>query len=209
TRYDVAGFGRCTSEASVRAPFWLGTTLGVRLFGGGYAGPSIPVRQRRIPIAGAGPYETFTNPFLRSRGALFARPDVQYHAPGNANLRGFRSDLAGRWAVAVNVELTRSVFRREAGILREVAVEAFADGGVVDTLAGAGSCRRRWASCCGRRPRSPRSGWRRAAGFGHRARRPRSRSSRPAPAAATASTSARCTPSCRRRRAPDSPPARR
>jgi len=144
TRYDVEGFGRFTSEASVRAPFWLGTMIGVRLFGGGYAGPSIPVRQRRIPIAGADPYETFTNPFLRSRGALFARPDVQYHAPGNANLRGFRSDLAGRWAVAVNVELTRSVFRREAGILREVAVEAFADGGVVDTLAVAASPRGRW-----------------------------------------------------------------
>src|SRR2546422_10656601 len=53
TRYDVEGFGRLTGEASVRAPFWLGTTLGVRLFGAGYAGRSIPVRQRRIPIAGA------------------------------------------------------------------------------------------------------------------------------------------------------------
>src|SRR5207244_1257020 len=56
TRYDVEGFGRLTGEASVRAPFWLGTTLGVRLFGAGYAGRSIPVRQRRIPIAGADPY---------------------------------------------------------------------------------------------------------------------------------------------------------
>ena len=144
TRYDVEGFGRFTGEASVRAPFWLGTTLGVRLFSGGYAGRSIPVRQRRIPIAGADPYETFTNPLLRSRGALFVRPDVQYHAPGNANLRGFRSDLAGRWAAALNVELTRSVFRREAGILREVAVEVFADGGVVDPLAVPASAPGRW-----------------------------------------------------------------
>ena len=85
-----------------------------------------------------------TNPLLRSRGALFVRPDVQYHAPGNANLRGFRSNLAGRWAVAVNIELTRSVFRREAGILREVAVEAFADGGVVDSLAVPASAPGRW-----------------------------------------------------------------
>jgi len=144
TRYDMEGFGRFTGEASVRAPFWRGTTLGVRLFGGGYAGRSIPVRQRRIPIAGADPYETFTNPFLRSRGALFVRPDLQYHAPGNANLRGFRGDLGGRWAVAANVELTRSVFRREAGILRQVAVEAFADGGVVDPLAVPASPPGRW-----------------------------------------------------------------
>src|SRR5205823_2145383 len=135
TRYDFEGFGRFTGEASVRTPFWAATTLGLRLFAGGYTGASTPVRQRRIPIAGADPYETFTNPLLRSRGALFVRPDLQYHAPGNANLRGFRGDLGGRWAVSANVELTRSVFRREAGILREVAVEGFADGGVVDPLA--------------------------------------------------------------------------
>src|SRR5438552_1922642 len=143
TQTSVAAWA-IEGRAGARAPFWLGTTLGVRLFSGGYAGRSIPVRQRRIPIAGADPYETFTNPLLRSRGALFVRPDVQYHAPGNANLRGFRSDLAGRWAAALNVELTRSVFRREAGILREVAVEVFADGGVVDPLAVPASPPGRW-----------------------------------------------------------------
>jgi hypothetical protein len=133
-RYDVEGFGRFTGEASVRAPFWLGTTLGVRLFAGGYAGASPPVAQRRIAIAGADPYETFTDPLLRSRGALFVRPDFFYHAPGNGNLRGFRSDLGGRWAITGNVELTRSVLHGD-GILRDVAVMGFADGGLVDTLA--------------------------------------------------------------------------
>src|SRR5438034_7511182 len=98
SRYDVEGFGRFTGEASVRAPFPFGTTFGVRLFGGAYAGRSAPVPQRRIPIAGADPYETFTNPLLRSAGALFVRPDFYYHAPGNGNLRGFRNDLGGRWA---------------------------------------------------------------------------------------------------------------
>jgi hypothetical protein len=134
-RYDVEGFGRFTGEASVRAPFWAGTTLGVRLFAGGYVGASNPVRQRRIPVAGADPYETFTDPLLRSRGALFVRPDFHYHAPGNADLRGFRSDLGGRWAVAANVEVTRAVWRRDHGILRSAALEGFVDGGLVDTLA--------------------------------------------------------------------------
>ena len=134
-RYDVDGFGRFTGAASVRAPFWAGTTLGVRLFGGAYVGASNPVRQRRIPVAGADPYETFTDPFLRSRGALFVRPDFHYHAPGNADLRGFRSDLGGRWALAANLEVTRSVWRRDQGILRAVALEGFVDGGLVDTLA--------------------------------------------------------------------------
>ena len=145
-RYDVAGFGRGTAEASVRAPFVLGTHLGVRLFGGGYAGSTVPVLQRRIPIAGADPYETFTNPVLRSRGALFVRPGFYYHAPGNGNLRAFRSDLAGRWAVTANLELTRSVWggRRDGGILRDVALTGFVDGGLVDTLAVPTTTPGRW-----------------------------------------------------------------
>src|SRR5690242_21130139 len=134
SRYDVAGFGRFTGEASVRAPFWLGTNLGLRLFGGVYAGASPPVPQRRIPIAGADPYETFTDPLLRSRGALFVRPDFFYHAPGNGDLRGFRSDLGGRWAVTANVELTRSLWHGH-GILRDVALMGFTDRGLVDTMA--------------------------------------------------------------------------
>ncbi len=144
TRYDVDGFGRFTGEASVRAPFPLGTTIGLRLFGGAYAGRSAPVPQRRIPIAGADPYETFTNPLLRSAGALFVRPDFHYHAPGNGNLRGFRSDLGGRWALTANLELARSVWRRDRGILRDVALTGFADGGLADTLAVPPTTPGRW-----------------------------------------------------------------
>ena len=144
SRYDVEGFGRFTGEASVRAPFAVGTSLGVRLFGGAYAGQSVPLPQRRIPIAGADPYETFTNPLLRSAGALFVRPGFHYHAPGNGNLRGFRSDLGGRWALTVNAELSRSVWRRDHGILRDVAFTGFADGGLVDTLAVPATTPGRW-----------------------------------------------------------------
>jgi hypothetical protein len=134
-RYDFEGFGRFTGEASVRAPLSLGTTLGVRVFGGAYAGSSVPVRQRRLMIGGADAYETFTNPLLRSRGALFVRPDFHYHAPGDANLRGFRGDLGGRWAVAANVEVGGSLVRRDRGILRVAALSVFFDAGLVDTLA--------------------------------------------------------------------------
>jgi len=127
-RYDVEGFGRATGEVSVRTPFILKTTLGVRAFGGSYmAAHGPPPLQRRIMLAGADPYETFTNPLLRSRGALFVRPDFHYHAPGDANLRGFRPDLGGRWAVAVNVEATKSLYRGG-----KVALEVFGDGGVID-----------------------------------------------------------------------------
>ena len=72
---------------------------------------------------------------LRSEGALLVRPGFHYHAPGNGNLRGFASDLGGRWALTANLELTRSVWRRDRGILRDVSIMGFADGGLVDTLA--------------------------------------------------------------------------
>jgi hypothetical protein len=125
TRYDIDGFARVTGEVSVRMP-----VLGVRLFFGSYLANSnsLPPLQRRIMLAGADPYETFANPLLRSGGALFVRPDFHYQAPGDANLRGFRPDLGGRWAVALNMEGTKTLFNH-------VALEAFLDAGLVDTLA--------------------------------------------------------------------------
>jgi hypothetical protein len=136
-RYDMEPFARATGEVSVRTPFWLQSTLGVRLFGGGYLADNPPPRQRRIPVAGADPYETFTNPLLRSRRGLFVREDFHYHAPGNTNLRAFRADLGGRWAVGVNIEATKPLFRN-------AALEGFLDLGVVDPLAVPSSPAGQW-----------------------------------------------------------------
>lgn len=133
--YTYKGLGRITGEVSARTPLSRGTTFGVRVFTGASLGSSNPVRQLRVAVAGADPYETFTNPLLRSRGALLVRPDFHYHAPGGANLRGFRNDLGGRWAVGVNLELTQAIMRRNAGFLRGAAFEVFVDLGVVDTVA--------------------------------------------------------------------------
>ena len=133
TRFDFEGFARGTAEASVRTP-----ALGVRVFFGIYAADtSSPVPlQRRIMVAGADPYTTFTNPLLRSRGALFVRPDFHYQAPGDANLRAFRPDLGGTWVLSVNLEGTKTVFNRPRGTpLTAVTLEAFVDAGLADTLA--------------------------------------------------------------------------
>lgn len=143
-QYLYHGFNRTTGEVSVRTPVARGTTFGARLFAGAYLGPSNPVRQLRVAVAGADPYATFANPFLRSRGALLVRPDFHYQAPGGPNLRGFRNDLGGRWAVGVNLELMRTVARRNAGFLREAALGAFVDLGVADTLAAPASSPGRW-----------------------------------------------------------------
>ena len=133
--YTLAGFARLTGDVSLRAKSVLGTRLGIRLFGGAYLSGSDPVKQRRIMLGGADPYETFTNPLLRSAGALFVRPDFQYQEPGDANLRGFNPTLGGRWAASLNVELTRSVITRKRGFVRDVALEGFFDGGLVDSAA--------------------------------------------------------------------------
>jgi hypothetical protein len=145
-RYHYRGLSRLAGEVTVRtpAPALQGTTFGARLFAGAYVGPANPVRQLRIPVAGADPYATFTNPFLRSRGALLVRPGFYYHAPGGANLRGFEADLGGRWAVGVNLELTRVLLRQATGVLREGALEGFVDAGVVDTLAWPSASPGRW-----------------------------------------------------------------
>jgi hypothetical protein len=75
---------------------------------------------------------------------LFVRPGFHYHAPGGANLRAFRSDLGGRWAVSGNLEVTRPVFRRDRGILRVAALEGFVDAGLVDSLVLPSSSPRQW-----------------------------------------------------------------
>ena len=136
-RYDLEPFLRGTAELRTRLPFWLGTTLGLRGFAGGYWAHSPPPAQRRISVAGADPYETFTNPLLRSRGALFVRPDFFYQAPGDANLRGFAPELGGRWAVSGTVELSRTIFTLPRAPVRAVALHLFGDGGLVDSAAAA------------------------------------------------------------------------
>ena len=135
TRYDIAPFARLTGEASVRAPAWFGTRVGLRVFGGAYLSGSDPLKQRRIMVAGADPFETFTNPLLRSAGALLVRPGLHYQAPGDAGLRAFRPSLGGRWAVALNAAISHSLMHREQGVVRDVALEGFFDVALVDSAA--------------------------------------------------------------------------
>lgn len=145
-RLHYVGFTRLQGEMSVRKSLSRSTTFGARLFAGAYLGPTNPVRQLRVSVAGGDPYETFTNPLLRSRGALLARPGFYYQAPGGANLRAFDRDLGGRWAVSMNLELTHVIARGATGLFREVALEAFGDVGLVDTLAAPANSPGRWYS---------------------------------------------------------------
>ncbi|MCH7717103.1 MAG: M1 family metallopeptidase [Gemmatimonadetes bacterium] len=127
-------FLRVTATGSSRRP--LGAfVLGTRFFAGAYVADDLPALQRAIPLNGADPYQTLENPFVRTQGALLVQEDLQYHSPGNGNLRGFRRGLGGRWVLAANIELERYLFRRPSGVVRSVAVVGFADGALVDTVA--------------------------------------------------------------------------
>jgi hypothetical protein len=95
------------------------------------AGGALP-RQREIFLAGADPYETFQNPFLRSRGALFAG-GAHYQAPGGGDLRGFGPDVSTRWLVGVNIEAgPRLVERPGHRLFSSVSLVGFADGALLD-----------------------------------------------------------------------------
>jgi len=110
----------------------------VRLRGvaaGTLGGTAVPL-QRRIFLGGADPYATFTNPFLRSRGALLARDDVHYGAAGDLGLRGFSPVASATWGVAVNIEAgLRLVDQPRRRAFGTVTVAAFADAALLDRAA--------------------------------------------------------------------------
>jgi hypothetical protein len=132
--YDAESFGRFAGSFATRhhhGPL----VLGLRLFGGWYLAADAPLKQRAIPLNGADPYQTFDNPFVRTPGAVFVRPGVFYHSPGNGNLRGYATRLAGRGLAAANVEIEAHLVENDSGVFRQAKLVAFGDGAFADSLA--------------------------------------------------------------------------
>ncbi len=134
------GRGSLTATARRNGRQW---GLGVRFFGGVSTSGAPTSKQRQVYLAGADPLAQFTNPFLRSTGALFVRPDLFYHAPGGGNLRGFDPHLSAEGLVAVNAEVERTLRAVPQGrLFRRVRLAAFGDlgrpfGGDASTLGSA------------------------------------------------------------------------
>ncbi len=123
-------FGRVIGRASARRALGQRMTLALRVLAGSTIGNGATAKQRQIYLAGADPYEQLANPFLRSRGALFVRPDIFYHAPGGAGIRGLDPRLSSEGVVAANIELERVIRVRPSGALfNRVAVATFGDAG--------------------------------------------------------------------------------
>ncbi len=102
---------------------------------GTLGGTAVPL-QRRIALSGADPYETFANPFLRSRGALLGRDGVHYQAAGGAGLRGYAAAASATWVVALNAEAgLRLLERPRQRVFSAVTLAAFADVALLDRAA--------------------------------------------------------------------------
>jgi hypothetical protein len=117
---------------TAKRPLGARGTFAARLYAGyvDAVDDGVAPQQRRVTIAGADPLQRFHNPFLRSTGALFVRPDLFYHLPGGAGLRGFDPSLANEGIVALNVEADRALLQRpRAKMLQRLAVAVFADAG--------------------------------------------------------------------------------
>ena len=139
-RYDLQPYGRATLQFTASRSLGKGFLLGARLYAGWAGAKNDLLRQRRIFLAGADPYERMYSPFLRSRGALLMRPDFYYHQPGGGNMRGYDPRLAATKAITANVQLERNLLARpRAALFQRVALTAFGDLGWADGDAAVGT----------------------------------------------------------------------
>ncbi|HMA47130.1 MAG TPA: hypothetical protein VKP11_08030, partial [Frankiaceae bacterium] len=99
---------------------------------GTLGGTAVPL-QRRVFLAGADPYETFRDPFLRSRGAPLADADIHYQAAGGLGLRGFVPTGTAAWGAALNAEAVRRLVERpRSRFFTSVSAALFADVALLD-----------------------------------------------------------------------------
>lgn len=133
---------RGTLEGTARRALGGKFGFGARFFAGVGAGDNEGPKQRQVYLQGADPLEQLANPFLRSRGALLVGDDFRYQMPGGAGLRGVDSRVSTAAAIALDLELVRTLFARpKAKLFNRVSLAAFTDlaqaiGGSAQPLTG-------------------------------------------------------------------------
>ncbi len=139
-RYDAQAYARPELTATATRALGKSTTLGLRAYAAGVFSSDQVLSQRRIFVAGADPYQSMSNPFLRSVGAPLLRDDCwcRWHTPGDGNLRGYHQSFSTDRLIAVNAELERTVLQPRSALVSRVAVALFGDGGYTGTARGIG-----------------------------------------------------------------------
>jgi hypothetical protein len=153
-RSSLAG-GLAYDEAA-RDPFYLRTMVtgtartsltdrlgfGARFAFGAAGAEDAAAKQRQVYLQGADPLEQFSNPFLRSRGALLVGHDFRYHATGGAGVRGADPRISTSVIVGLALELEQTLLARPTSqLFNRIGVAAFSDfaqglGGPVEPLLG-------------------------------------------------------------------------
>jgi hypothetical protein len=139
-RYDAQVYARPEITATAIRSLGKRTTLGARLYAAGVFSADPVLSQRRIFIADADPYQSMSNPFVRSVGAPLLRDDCwcRWQTPGDGNLRGFNQSFSTDRLLAMNVELTRTVMQPKTKLVSRVALTLFGDGGYTGASRGVG-----------------------------------------------------------------------
>ena len=147
-RYDAQAYARPEITATATRGLGARTTLGARLYAAGVFSADPVLSQRRIFIAGADPYQSMSNPFVRSVGSPLIRDDCwcRWQTPGDGNLRGFNQSFSTDRLLAMNVELTRTLLQekhaappsQKTNLVTRVAVTLFGDAGYTGSSRGVG-----------------------------------------------------------------------
>jgi hypothetical protein len=139
-RYDAQLYARPEITATATRAIGTRSTLGVRTWIAGVFSNDPVLTQRRLFIAGADPYQTMNNPFIRSAGAPLIREDCwcRWQTPGDGSLRGYNQSLSTDRLAALNVELETTLLRPKAAALSRVALALFGDGAHLGAASGFG-----------------------------------------------------------------------
>jgi Peptidase family M1 domain len=139
-RYDAQAYARPEVTATATRSLGKRTTLGLRAYGAAVFSADPVLSQRRIFVAGADPYQSMSNPFIRSIGAPLIREDCwcRWQVPGDGSLRGFNQSFSTDRLVAVNAELETTLLRPKTRLVSRVAVALFGDGAYTGATRGVG-----------------------------------------------------------------------
>jgi hypothetical protein len=144
--YDDAArdplYARATVIGTARTSLGSRLGFGARAYLGAAGAQEAAPKQRQVYLQGADPLEQFSNPFLRSRGALLVGNDFRYHAPGGAGVRGADPRVSTSALAGLSLELEGTVLARpQARLFNRVGIALFSDlaqglGGPVEPRLG-------------------------------------------------------------------------
>ena len=139
-RYDAQAYARPEITITAKRAAGTNSTFGLRAYAAGVFSNDQVLSQRRIFIAGADPYQSMSNPFVRSAGAPLIRDDCwcRWHTPGDGNLRGYHQSFSTDRLLALNVEFETTLLRPKTAWASQVALALFADGAHTGEARGIG-----------------------------------------------------------------------